>query len=196
MKGHSTSMYGEKRSCSGRTTFRISRILQRLCLCSSTPHSPCPNSRSRSSVPHAKVTVRRPRRLRKRRPACLDTTIASNLPQSMLVISRCSYSNKNEIWSWDSCSTFEPPVEILGGHKEDIDIDDDDDDDSNQPESHLPELSISGETYPYDFILTNRLSAFVPHVLETIEEAEIECSPSLRERVETSRRSVSSFSLV
>lgn len=180
MKGHSTA---RERKESGHV-LGISFLLRYLRTCSSPKGSARPICQIRGPIPYAKVTVRRPRRLRKRRPnAYKSEYISPNIRQSVLDISQ----DKKGLWSWDSCSTIEPVVEILD-HKEEDSLELNDESDSVLPEifdGHIYE----NDAYSLDFLFPSRLSRFVPHILETIEEAEAEY-PSIRERGESFRRSV------
>ncbi|GJJ05818.1 hypothetical protein Clacol_000005 [Clathrus columnatus] len=135
-------------------------------------------SRIRLHTPRDKVTTRRPRRLRKRRPANPyknDLVTTTKTRYSVLDISPHN-SEKKDMWDWDSCSTFEPSVEILNYKEEGLD--------DHESDSTHPELIIRiREAYEYDFLFPGLLSNFIPHVLETIEEVDVEC-PSIRGRVE------------
>lgn len=183
--GHDTPRERMKRG----HVFGISCLLQCLRSCSSpkgcrSGSSSRQNCQIRGSIPYAKVTVRRPRRLRKRRPnAYKNNHISSNVRQTVLDISE---EKKKSHGSWDSCSTIEPVVEIFDFKERDsLELNDESDMD-------LPEISdeyiYENDAYNLDYLLSGRLSRFVPHILETIEETEAEY-PSIREQREIFRRS-------
>lgn len=176
--GHNSSC-GEKEN--GHPTSRIMCILQNLSLWSSQRQHPSSRQLYRTVCdfrPYTTVTIRRPRRLRKRQHPIpyKNKPIPSNVRLDIL-----SDRLDKEICARDSCSTIEPDIQIC---KQKEGLKSMEFNNSNELDSVLPELFIGGTCcsncgYPFPPSV-NKLSTFIHHVLEIIEEADVET----REQVE------------